>query len=94
MNLAFKALTADIITGYCFGKSTGYVDREDYNRVYFEAIDSVTEYVHWVVHVGWLGWLAESLPLELFIRWMPAIAYLLKLRLVDSSSQTLAKEFD
>lgn len=28
MNLVYKAMTADIITGYCFGKSTNYVDRK------------------------------------------------------------------
>lgn len=94
MNLVYKAMTADIITGYCFGKLTNYVDREDYNRVYFEAIDNAAEYVHWVVHVGWLGWFAESLPLGLLSRWMPAIAYLLKLRLVDSSNQIFTNAFD
>lgn len=94
MNLVYKALTADIITRYCFGISTNYMDREDYNRGCFEAIDSVAEYVHWMVHVGWLGWLVESIPLGLLGRWMPAIAYMLKLRLVNSSNQILTIEFD
>lgn len=85
MNMVYKALTTDIITGYAFGKSTNYVTCEDYNRAYFETFENIYEYAHWMFHIGWLGQLMESLPIQVTIRLIPEISFVFKLRLVNFS---------
>ena len=86
MTIAYKALTSDIITRYSFGKSTNYVNLQDYNHAYFETFDNVFKLSHWVTHIGWLGWLLASLPTGIASRLMPGLEPLFKQRLVNSAT--------
>lgn len=83
MNMVYKALTNDILTRYIFGKSTNYMTSEDYNRAYFETFENLFEYVHWLLHIGWLGSLLEALPLGIGMKTIPGIANIIKLRQVN-----------
>ncbi|KAJ6099596.1 hypothetical protein N7467_001131 [Penicillium canescens] len=62
IKLAFKAATCDVISEYCFGVSTSYVEHDDYNRGWFDAVDSMF-YMAWpMTYISWLGPLMERLP--------------------------------
>lgn len=62
IKLAFKAATCDVISEYCFGVSTGYVEHDDYNRGWFDAVDAMF-YMAWpMTYISWLGPLMERLP--------------------------------
>lgn len=87
MNMVYKALTADIITKYAFGKSTQYMSMQDYNSAYFETFDKFFEYGPWLFHISWLSSLMESLPVAIAKRLWPGIATLFTLRLVNLAIQ-------
>lgn len=89
MNMVYKALTADVITKYAFGKSTDFMKLEDYNSAYFEAFDKFFEYGPWLFHISGLSSLMESLPVAIATRLMPDIATIFTLRLVNSAIQVL-----
>lgn len=89
MNMAYKALTSDVIMMYTFGKSTNFVTREDYNRASFEALAKGGEFVHWMLHIGWLGWLMESLPIAIVKRLAPVLGSIIQLQKVNLDTQTL-----
>lgn len=89
LNMVYKALTADVITEYAFGKSTGYMKMEDYNSAYFATFDKFFEYAPWLYHIGWLSSVMESLPVPIATRLMPDIASIFTLRLVNSAIQVL-----
>ncbi|MCJ1465918.1 hypothetical protein MMC07_004537 [Pseudocyphellaria aurata] len=80
MDLAFKAVTSDIINKIIFGTSSGCVTREDFNGPYFDICSNFFEYLHWMHHVSWLGSLIGALPIEFAMKVMPPIAYIFKLR--------------
>ena len=93
MNMIYKAVTSDIITRYSFGKSTNYVTREDYNRVYFETFQNLLEYTHWFFQFGWLSTLLSSLPMAIAVRLAPGLGTLFTLRLVNSATKVFIDEF-
>ena len=61
-NLAYHAITADVITHYCFGNSTEYVKRSDWNAPYFDATAENLEMAHYYIHFWPFGRLLDSLP--------------------------------
>ncbi|RFU78092.1 cytochrome p450 [Trichoderma arundinaceum] len=62
MSLIYKAATSDIITKYAFGNSTEYVNREDYNVGFFEAVDANFGMAWPMTYIAWLGPLMNSIP--------------------------------
>ena len=83
--IVFKAATSDIITQYAFGRSTDFLDMEDFNTPFYETIQTSVEFVPWYYHIGWLGPLMNSLPTDVVLRLMPGIGSLHLLRLVNKS---------
>ncbi len=83
--IVFKAATSDIITRYAFGSSTDFLDQEDFNAPFYETIQTVFECVPWFYHIGWLGPLMNSLPIDVVLKLMPGIGSLHLLRLVNKS---------
>ncbi|KAL8799393.1 MAG: hypothetical protein Q9182_005935 [Xanthomendoza sp. 2 TL-2023] len=71
-----RAMTCDIITDYCFGKSTNYLSRQDYNAPFFEAIYTFCSFGYWYMHIGWLGPLMEALPNKVAANISPGLASL------------------
>ena len=60
---AYKAITSDIITGYCFGESTDFVMRDDYNSPFFDAVANNFALAWWMTHITWLGPLLNSITM-------------------------------
>lgn len=89
LSLAYEALTCDIITNYAFGESTNYLDRDDYNISYFDAVASGFELTHLLLHFGWLGPLMNSLPIALTEKLFPGLASLNKMRQVSLAPYSL-----
>ncbi|KAL8814597.1 MAG: hypothetical protein Q9223_006192 [Gallowayella weberi] len=73
---ALRAMTCDIIMDYCFGKSTNYLSRQDYNTPLFEAIYTFCSFGYWYMHFGWLGPLMEALPNKVTMKISPGMASL------------------
>jgi cytochrome P450 len=82
--LAFKALTGDIITEYCFGKSFNHLDQEDYNQYHFDSVQNSFEMSHLMLQVGWLGWLMKPLSDAIPIKLFPGMRLLAEMRRVSA----------
>ena len=80
----FKAATSDIITKYAFGKSTNFMDLDDYNAPFFKAIELTFLLSPALMHFPWLGPLMESLPIPLVRVLMPGVGGMYTLREVRS----------
>ena len=80
----FKAATSDIITAYAFGKSTNFMDLDDYNMPFFQAIEITFLTSPALMHFPWLGPLMEALPQSITKVLMPGLAGMWKLREVSS----------
>lgn len=86
LSTAYKAATSDIISGYCFGESTGFLVREDYNLPFFEAVAQSLRLVWWMTHIGWLDPLLNSLPMTIKEVIMPGLHSLFQMQRVSLPS--------
>ena len=73
LSTAYKAVASDIITAYCFGESTGFLMRADYNSPFFEAVGKVFRICWLMTHVAWLGPLLNSIPTKVQVMLMPGM---------------------
>jgi cytochrome P450 len=78
----FKAATSDIITKYAFGKSTNFMDMDNYNMPFFQAIEVTFLMSPALMHFAWLGPLMEALPDPIVKLLMPGLADMWRLRKV------------
>jgi hypothetical protein len=62
MNYVFKACTSDVITKYAFGKSTNFLDLEDYAMEFMLSVDVLFLLNHAFCHFPLLGSLTEATP--------------------------------
>lgn len=76
----YKAATSDVISEYCFGVSTGYLMRDDYNMPFFNAVAFNLTLSQWKIHISWLGPLVEMIPLSIMTWMVPDLAALLHMR--------------
>lgn len=67
--VAYSALTGDVITEYCFGKSYGLLAEPDLGREWPEVFRGVGELTHLIKQFGWLFPLMQALPM-----WFVAMA--------------------
>ena len=88
LTAAYKAVTSDIITGYCFGESTGFLMWDDYNSPFFDAVAEYFGLAWLMTHVAWLGPLLNSIPVNVQIRLMPGLESLLRMQRVSTRSTT------
>jgi hypothetical protein len=85
IKLAFKAATCDVISEYCFGVSTGYVEYNDYNRRWFDAVDALF-YMAWpMTYISWLGPLIDKLPPAVIGLMHPGLKSLWNMHTVSSN---------
>lgn len=82
LTVAYKATTSDIITGYCFGESTGFLMRNDYNSPFFDAVAKNFGLAWWMTHVAWLGPLLSSIPIDVQAMLMPGLDSLFRMQRV------------
>ena len=73
LTYAYKALTSDVITAYCFGESTGYLTWEDFNSPLFDTVTKFLKLAWWMTHVRWLGPMLNSLPIKAQVMLMPGM---------------------
>ena len=73
LTYAYKALTSDVITAYCFGESTGYLLWDDFNSPLFDTVARFLKLTWWMAHVGWLGPMLNSLPIKAQVMLMPGL---------------------
>ena len=84
--IALKAATADIIHSYSFGESSNYIARDDYNALFFQAIDPLLSFAHLFTHIAWLCPLMEKLPRKIAAGINPGLASLYDMEDVSSFS--------
>jgi hypothetical protein len=63
LEVAFSALTTDIITEYSFARSYGYLDKKEFAPEWLDILRSVSEASHLNKQFGWLLPLMKSLPI-------------------------------
>ena len=68
---AYSALTADVITGYCFTNSWNHLDAEDYAPGYWKAIDGASRMSHFTKQFPIVMKALQSLPPKLVIAMNP-----------------------
>lgn len=73
LGYVYRALSSDIITAYCFGKSTMFLMRDDYNAPLFDAMYRFFKLAWWNTHVGWFGPLMNSIPQQAQVMLMPGM---------------------
>ena len=73
LTYAYKALTSDVITAYCFGESTRYLTWDDFNSPLFDTVSKFLELAWWMTHVRWLGPMLDSLPIKAQVLLMPSM---------------------
>ncbi|KJZ77761.1 hypothetical protein HIM_02938 [Hirsutella minnesotensis 3608] len=60
---AFGCFTSDVLTEYCFGKSTDFLNQDGWERNYNAPFDSLFRMTHILRHFPWLTTLMDSIPL-------------------------------
>ncbi len=88
LSTAYKAVTSDIITGYCFGGTTGFVMRDDYNSPFFDAVAENFALAWWMTHIAWLGPLLNSIPMTIQSMLMPGLESLFRMQRVSLCDPT------
>lgn len=83
LSRAYQALTSDVITAYCFGESTGFLMREDYNSPLFEAVIKFFALAWWTTHIAWLGPLVNSVPINVQIMLLPGLESMFRMQRVS-----------
>ena len=83
LSRAFQALTSDVITAYCFGESTGFLMREDYNSPLFESVAKFFALAWWMTHVAWLNPLVNSVPIKVQIMLLPGMESYFRMKQVS-----------
>ena len=84
LSRAYQALTSDVITAYCFGESTGFLMREDYNSPLFEAVIKFFALAWWMTHIAWLGPLVNSVPINVQIMLLPGLESIFRMQRVST----------
>ena len=73
LNLAYTCLTTDIITEYSFGRSWGYIDRDDFAPEWTRMMAGGTEAALLNKQIPWFFPLMKALPMWLVVRLNPDI---------------------
>ena len=76
---AYSALTGDIITDYCFGASSGFIEDKDFSPSWHKLIHDFGEMGHTAKHFGLLMPMMESIPPTIAAKLYPAMAAIVEL---------------
>ncbi|KAJ0309624.1 hypothetical protein COL516b_002874 [Colletotrichum fioriniae] len=60
---AYSCFTADIVSDYCFGQPFGFLQQDDWEPNFKEAVYSMLRLIHIMRHFPWTTWLMEAVPL-------------------------------
>ncbi|KAF2730233.1 putative cytochrome P450 [Polyplosphaeria fusca] len=80
LNAAYMALTVDVITEYCFGKSSDYLLMSDFNQEWKHGITAVLEGGAFRRAVPWLTVALQKLPVDYLLKLMPSMGSLINLQ--------------
>ena len=69
MVMAYSAFTSDIITSYAFGESYKYLDKEDFNTAFYNAMLSVHQMGAAIKQWSWILTAMTSLP-DQMVGWL------------------------
>lgn len=85
LGYAWAALTADVITEYCFGESFDQMASPDFGAAHYDMWLQTSTCAHLLKHCGWLHQVLETMP-EWLVAWTsPPIMQLLKIQQVRNS---------
>ncbi|KAJ8131833.1 hypothetical protein O1611_g1790 [Lasiodiplodia mahajangana] len=65
----YSCFTADVITEYCFGESSGFLDRPPWEPNYRSSVNALFRPAHLFRHFPWLKYPADLIPLCV-LRWI------------------------
>ncbi|KAF2113499.1 putative cytochrome P450 [Lophiotrema nucula] len=77
INAAFMALTMDIITEYCYGKSCEFLLEPDFKHEWKECMTNVFEKAAFRRAIPWLTYTLQKLPLGWMLKLMPSMEFLI-----------------
>ena len=83
LSYIYKAATSDIICEYCFGTSTGYLLRHDFNKPFFDGVASNLALAGWRRHIKWLGPLLNMIPQAVMAKMIPAFGEFCRMQSVS-----------
>lgn len=89
LDLVFRATTCDIITGYCFGLSSGYIDHEDYNKPYFDGFDALFNMSWPMTYISWLGPLMDMISASVMGKFNPNLKAIWDMHAVSPGTRLL-----
>jgi cytochrome P450 len=76
LKAAYMALTMDIMSEYCFGKSCDYLQEPDFKREWNELIELLTETVGTRRAFPWMTPLLQAMPVGPLLKLMPSWEFL------------------
>lgn len=85
---AYAALTADVISHYSWGVSSGFLDDENFKNDIREALNEISEYVHINRFFPILGTIMRALPRGVLARIRPAATAVLDMQDMVTQSST------
>lgn len=85
---AYAALTADVISQYSWGVSSGFLDDDNFKNDIREALNEISEYVHINRFFPILGTIMRALPRGVLARIRPAATAVLDMQDMVTQSST------
>ncbi|KAF2665445.1 cytochrome P450 [Microthyrium microscopicum] len=78
LDIAYAALTLDVITEYAYGSSYNYLDDPDFKPEWKECMNTVFEQAAFRRATPWMTRIVQTFPDEFILKMMPALAVLIK----------------
>ena len=88
---AFAAFTADLITQYSWGVSSGFLDDEDFNNSVRQALNEITAFVHVIRFFPVLGTILRAMPRWLLGKIRPGATAILDMQNIVAQRSTAEK---
>lgn len=90
---AYAALTADVISEYSWGVSSGFLDDEGFNNDMREALNEISSFVHLLRFLPVLGSVMRAMPRWILARFRPGATAVLDMQemVTRSSSESPGK---
>ena len=89
---AFAAFTADLISQYSWGVSSGFLDDEHFNNSFRQAINEMSVFAHVNRFFPILGTIVRGMPRWLLIRLKPGVTSILDMQHMVAQQSTAEKK--
>lgn len=77
LNVVFMALTMDVITEYCYGKSYNYLLEPDFKREWKETLEKLFEDAAFRRTVPWMTYMMQRIPQSYILKLVPNLESLI-----------------